>query len=92
MFIRKFYISILIIFFYITSSYLTATHIHKKVVQQHADCKVCIMAKNLHSGDIELKDNTSISYIDYSRIILFTENIIYKTILKGFNSNAPPIS
>ncbi len=89
---KKIYIPIVILFFYITSSYLTATHIHKRAIQQHADCKVCIMAKNLHSGDIELKDDISIFHTSYSQIIFFTQNIIYQTILKWFNSNAPPIS
>ena len=83
----------IILLFYITSSYLSATHIHKQAIQEHAaDCKVCIMAKNLHSGDIEVKDNISILYIHYSNDIFFIQDIIYKTILKGFNSNAPPIS
>ncbi len=89
---KKIYIPIVILFFYITSSYLTATHIHKRAIQQHANCKVCIMAKNLHSGDIEVKDDISIFHTRYSQIIFFTQNIIYQTILKGFNSNAPPIS
>ncbi len=40
-----------LLFFYVTSAYLGATHIHHEALASHDDCKVCIVVKNLHSGD-----------------------------------------
>ena len=37
--------------FYLFSSYLGDTHIHDEGYASHDSCKVCIVVKNLHSGD-----------------------------------------
>jgi len=79
-----------LLFFYLTSSYLSATHIHKDITQQHSDCKVCIVVKNLHAPDIPHSDIYCISYNFYEKII-FYQCLVTTILLKGFNSHAPPI-
>ena len=80
----------LLLFFYLTSSYLSATHIHNDAVESHGDCKVCIVVKNLNSGDTPtlVIDNSACSNC-YEPIAFQIEKTT-KTILKGFNANAPP--
>ena len=79
-----------LLFFYLTSSYLSATHIHKDISQQHSDCKVSILVKNLHSPDIPHNDIYVISDNYYEKI-RFYQDIVANLIFKGFNSQAPPI-
>jgi len=79
----------LLLFFYLTSSYLSATHIHKNIAQQHSDCKVCIIVKNLQAPDIPHSDIYAISDNYYERI-RFYQQIVTTILLKGFNSQAPP--
>ena len=81
----------LLLFFYLTSSYLSATHIDKNVTQQHSDCKVCIIVKNLHAPDIPHSDVSCIHYDNFYEKILFHQQIVTTIALKGFNSHAPPI-
>jgi hypothetical protein len=82
----------LLLFFYLSSSYLSATHIHNNAIETHSDCKVCIVVKNLHSGDFPNTqlDNLTCAY-DYEPIIFEIQKST-KNILKGFNANAPPFS
>ncbi|SFV62404.1 hypothetical protein MNB_SV-12-931 [hydrothermal vent metagenome] len=82
----------LLLLFYLSSSYLSATHIHKDTIGTNSHCKVCIIVKNLNSGDLPNTqiDNLSCSY-NYEPIIFEIQKTI-KNILKGFNSNAPPLS
>jgi len=80
----------LLLFFYLTSSYLSATHIHKNIAQQHSDCKVCIVVKNLHAPDIPNSDIYCISDNFYEKIE-FHQLLVTTISLKGFNSHAPPI-
>ncbi len=42
----------LLLFFYLFSSFASATHIHHDMHASQDDCKVCIVVKNLHSADI----------------------------------------
>jgi len=79
----------LLLFFYLTSSYLSATHIDKNITQQHSDCKVCIVVKNLHAPDIPHSDIYTINDNYYEKI-RFYQQIFTTILLKGFNSNAPP--
>lgn len=89
--IQRFVIRLLL-FFYLTSSYLSATHIHDDALEHHADCKVCIVAKNLHGGDtpnLELECLTC--DCNYVIITLFKNPFINTIIFKGFNATAPPL-
>lgn len=81
-----------LLFFYLTSSYLSATHIHKDITEQHSDCKVCLVVKNLHSPDIPHIDISCLNCGNYYDKIILNQKIINIIILKGFNSHAPPIS
>ena len=80
----------LLLFFYLTSSYLSATHIHNDALEQHGDCKICIVVKNLNSGDIPPAQlgNFDSNYSD-EQIVLEQHQTTYQR-LKGFNANAPP--
>jgi len=78
-----------ILFFYLTSSYLSATHIHKMALLQHEDCKVCLVVKNLNGSDVVISDIELSIFLDYQQII-FRQEIVEHQILKGFNANAPP--
>jgi len=40
----------LLLFFYITASYLSAMHTDHQALEEHGDCKVCIVIKNLNSS------------------------------------------
>lgn len=80
----------LLLFFYLTSSYLSATHIHNDALEHHADCKVCIVVKNLHGNNIPNLDLECLICDYYNEIISFETPLINITILKGFNANAPP--
>ena len=79
-----------LLLFYITSSFLSATHTHKDPLTVHDDCKVCIVVKNLNSGDVP-----SFETLDF--VVLLPEQIRLKpkqfhstTKDKGFFSHAPP--
>jgi len=79
-----------LLFFYLTSSYLSATHIHKDALRSHADCKICIVVKNLHSADVP-DDALALLPCDFCYEPILSEhhqNTI--KLLKGFNANAPP--
>ncbi len=80
----------LLIFFYLTSSYLSATHIHHEVLTKHSECKVCIIVKNLHGADIPYIYHICLNCVNYYKPIIFKQKSIYLIQLKGFHSNAPP--
>ena len=77
-------------FFYLTSSYLSATHIHNDALGSHGDCKVCIVVKNLNNGDTPTLQWDNILCDNCYEPIAFILEKTQKTILKGFNANAPP--
>jgi hypothetical protein len=85
------YIIHFFLFFYLTSSYLSATHIHNEAIEQQSDCKVCILAKNLHGKDIIDTDISCLNCANYYELIQFNQQLITQILLKGFNANAPPI-
>jgi len=80
-----------LLFFYLFSSYLGATHIHHDALASHDDCKkVCVVAKNLHNGDIPESGVLSVVWDRDSKQIIFYETVFYLGITKGFNAQAPP--
>ena len=81
----------LLLFFYLSSSYLSATHIHNDALEGHSDCKVCIVVKNLHSKDILDADVLSLNCTNCYELVEFNQQIITLVLYKGFNANAPPL-
>ncbi len=79
-----------LLFFYLFSSYLGATHIHHDALESHANCKVCVVVKNLHSGDMPEPGILPAVWNTVFEQIIFYETILYFTIAKGFNAQAPP--
>jgi len=80
----------LLLFFYATSSYLSATHMHSCKALSKSDCKICIMSKNIHSNTPSLQ--YPIEHIDICSLISSintTHTIAF--VLKGYLSNAPPV-
>lgn len=89
--IQRFVIRLLL-FFYLTSSYLSATHIHHNDVEHHSDCKVCIVVKNLHGGEAPNLDSKCLTCAAHYEMIASFQNPFINTILlKGFNATAPPL-
>jgi len=79
-----------LLFFYLTSSYLSAIHIHTDTLKSNSHCKVCIVVKNLHSGDAPIVFADDLACDGCYEPIAFHIKSVEKTILKGFNANAPP--
>ena len=85
----KLFLIKLIVIFYVTSSFLSATHFHADGLE-HNDCKVCIVHKNLNIGDAPEVQLISLDCCPHS-LVIYTQAKPYTFILlKGFNSNAPP--
>jgi hypothetical protein len=80
-----------LLFFYLTSSYLSATHIHSKALKLNSECKVCIVVKNLNSGDTPTNQLYNLACDGCYEPIVFELETIQITLLKGFNANAPPL-
>jgi len=80
----------LLLFLYLTSSYLGAVHIHNNALDS-IDCKIHILVKNLNSGD---SSNNFFELFGcegcFESILFFNSYYIYK-VIKGFNAQAPPI-
>jgi len=81
-----------LLFFYLTSSYLSAIHIHNNALKSNSECKVCIVVKNLSSGDTPTNQLYNLACDGCYEPIVFYIKSVQKTILKGFNANAPPLS
>ena len=79
-----------LLLFYISSSFLSATHIHKKILTLHDDCKVCIVVKNLNSGDIPSFETLDFVVLLPEQIVLTPKQLRSIVIGKGFFSHAPP--
>ena len=79
----------LLIFFYLTSAYLGATHIHHDGLES-VDCKVHLLIKNLNNAD------TTDNSLDFFKCnncfesISFYLNDFIQPIIKGFDAQAPP--
>jgi|GEM_PF-1807360 len=89
--ITKQFIIRIIFFFYLSSSYLSASHIHNDELEHHGDCKVCLLVKNLHCGDIPALEVITVSDFFNNKSVLFYEKLCIKNIYKGFNAHAPPL-
>jgi len=84
------YIIRFLLFFYLTSSYASATHIHTDVNIIDSECKVCILVKNIMGGDTPSFDSLPSDMLVDSTIEARErqENIV--TMPKGYFSHAPP--
>ena len=81
----------LVLFFYIISSFLSAMHTDHQALEEHNDCKVCIVIKNLHSSNNPNLEVNNIDYKYYHQFISTTKKIfLNKIVSKGFYSTAPP--
>jgi len=80
-----------LLFFYLFSSFLSASHIHHDAQLSHDDCKVCLVVKNLHSADAPTGDTLSILENSSTEDIFFIQNIPLPTLHKGYDSHAPPL-
>jgi len=86
---QKHFVRILL-FFYLFSSFVSATHIHHEALEANADCKVCIVVKNLHSADAP-SSYVFENVFSYNCIFLAFENTQYTLpSIKGYNAQAPP--
>jgi hypothetical protein len=79
-----------VLFFYLSSSYLSATHIHKNSLEHNSDCKICIVVKKLNSGDAPAIEFNTIHTLNDYITPLFNQQPTTKIVLKGFNAQAPP--
>ena len=80
----------LLLFFYLISTYLGATHIHHDALES-VDCKVHLLIKNLNSADTP---NDSLEFFECSNCfesINFYLNEFIQPITKGFDAHAPPL-
>ena len=80
----------LLLFFYLTSSYLSAIHIHSDALEQPNECKVCLVVKNLHSGDASTVSLDNLGCWYCYEPLIFENFYTSPYLLKGFNANAPP--
>jgi len=81
----------LLLFFYLTSSYLSATHIHHDALEQHNDCKVCIVVKNIDTADVPTFDVLFFNTLLNEKMILLKKSLVPILLNKGFNATAPPL-
>ncbi len=80
-----------LLLFYISSSFLSATHVHEEDAHAHDDCEVCIVVKNLNSGDVLSFEILDFMLVLPERIVLTAEQVGSTVIDKGFFSHAPPL-
>ena len=79
-----------LLLFYLSSSFLSATHIHTKPLAAHDDCKVCIVVKNLNSGDVPSFETLDFVVLVPEEIVLRVKQFHSTATDKGFFSHAPP--
>ncbi|MBT8349357.1 MAG: hypothetical protein HKP62_07935 [Sulfurovum sp.] len=89
--IRHFLIKILLLLF-LSTSYLSASHIHHDDVDHEEGCEVCVVINNFHSGDIphSTVEILSIGY-SYDEISQY-DNYQLGHLPLGYYSTAPPAS
>lgn len=81
----------LLLFLYLTSAYLGATHIHQKALKP-LDCKVHLLIKNLNSADVPVIDDIVLTCEEcHNRLFYYCSRWVQPTV-KGFNAQAPPFS
>ena len=86
----KYTIIRLLLFIYLASTYLGATHIHHKAFDSSTDCKVHFLIKNLNSADTTDSSFNILNCLVCFEYIPFNTNYFIQPIIKGFNSQAPP--
>jgi len=79
----------LLLFLYLTSSYLGATHIHHKALES-IDCKVHILVKNLNSADTPDNSFEMLGCEVCFESIIFNHSYRVQPLIKGFDAQAPP--
>ena len=80
----------LLLFVYLTSAYLSATHIHHKALESSSECKVHILVKNLNSADALDTSFELLMCEGCFESIVFYSNTFIQPLIKGFNAQAPP--
>jgi hypothetical protein len=80
----------LLLFFYLSSAYLSATHIHNNALESLDDCKVHLIVKNLNSADAPTGSFELLACMGCFTNILFNTQQFILPIGKGFNAQAPP--
>ena len=80
----------LLLFFYLSSAYLSATHIHHDALESLDDCKVHLIVKNLNSADAPSTSFELLSCVGCFTYTLFSTHQFIQPIEKGFNAQAPP--
>lgn len=89
---RKQHLVRMLLIFYLFSSYASASHIHHDGDTSHDDCRVCIVVKNLHSGDITPSFTLHKLVTKYSTLVpLLAQYYTHYTHLKYTYSQAPPL-
>jgi len=86
---QKHFVRILL-FFYLFSSFVSATHIHHDVLKTDADCKVCIVVKNLHSADVPSSYVFENEFSCHCIFLVFQSTYYTLAHIKGYNAQAPP--
>jgi len=87
--IKHFFIKILLLLF-LTSSTLTASHIHHDDLDHEEGCEVCVLVHNFHGVDLP-HSTIEISSVEYSDDeTAFHEYYFLKYTFKGYYSTAPP--
>jgi len=85
----KFILIRLLLFLYLTSSYLSTTHIHHDKLES-IDCKIHNLVKNLNSSDTPNEPFKLFECNIYFKTITFYANFFIQPIIKGFDAHAPP--
>ncbi len=80
----------LLFFFYLSSSYLGATHIHQDGLESLSDCKVHLLVKNLNSADAHDGLFTLFGCGACFESIAFYTHCFVQSLSKGFDAQAPP--
>jgi len=80
-----------LLFFYLFSSYLGATHVHNDSHASQDDCQVCLVVKNLHSADAPTTEALSALKNTLTEETYYIQDIVLSTLYKGFDAHAPPL-
>jgi len=88
---QKHFVRILL-FFYLFSTFVSASHIHHDDTAHDEGCDVCIVVKNLHSADSTPSFSLDKIVFTYSTVIALVEqHYTQYTNLKYIHSQAPPL-
>jgi len=86
---QKHFVRILL-FFYLFSSFVSASHIHHDADTSQDNCSVCIVVKNLNSGDITPSVTLDKIVYTYSTILPLVMHYTQYANFKYIYSQAPP--